>query len=101
MSRDLDNTKILLYKPLVRYLVVKPACTNAALYIETLELSMPKLICQIYLQLTSYCVVAGLFVGKEGPMIHSGGVIGAGIPQFESLTFRKFRLRIPYFRSDR
>jgi len=29
--RDLDNTKILLYKLFVRYLVVKPACVNAAL----------------------------------------------------------------------
>jgi len=30
VSRDLVNTKILLYKFLVRYLVVKPACVNAA-----------------------------------------------------------------------
>jgi len=29
--RDLNNTKILLYKLLIRYLVVKPACVNAAL----------------------------------------------------------------------
>jgi len=28
--RDLDNTKILLYKVFVRYLVVKPVCVNAA-----------------------------------------------------------------------
>jgi len=28
--RDLDNTKILLYKLFVLYLVVKPACVNAA-----------------------------------------------------------------------
>jgi len=30
ISRDLDNIKILLYKIFVRYLVVKPACVNAA-----------------------------------------------------------------------
>jgi len=29
ISRDLDNTKTLLYKLFVRYLVVKPACGNA------------------------------------------------------------------------
>jgi len=27
--RKLDNTKILLYKLFVRYLIVKPACVNA------------------------------------------------------------------------
>lgn len=26
-------------------------------------------------------VFSGLFVGKEGPMIHSGAVVGAGLPQ--------------------
>jgi len=31
LSRDLDDIKILLYKVFVRYLVVKPACVNAAL----------------------------------------------------------------------
>jgi len=31
ISRDLDNTNILLYKLFFRYLVVKPACVNAAL----------------------------------------------------------------------
>jgi len=29
ISRDLDNTKIFLYKLSVLYLVVKPACVNA------------------------------------------------------------------------
>ncbi|XP_076820121.1 H(+)/Cl(-) exchange transporter 6-like [Clavelina lepadiformis] len=48
-----------------------------------------------------FSVSGGLLVGKEGPMIHSGGVIGAGVPQFESLSFRKFKLKIPFFRSDR
>uniref|UniRef100_UPI00398F5849 H(+)/Cl(-) exchange transporter 6 isoform X2 n=1 Tax=Pristiophorus japonicus TaxID=55135 RepID=UPI00398F5849 len=28
-----------------------------------------------------FCVAGGLFVGKEGPMIHSGAVVGAGLPQ--------------------
>jgi len=31
MSRDLDKTKILLYKLFVRYVVVKPECVKAAL----------------------------------------------------------------------
>jgi len=30
MSRDLNNTKTILYKLFDRYLVVKPACVNAA-----------------------------------------------------------------------
>jgi len=30
ISRDLDNIKLLLYNLLFRYLVVKPACINAA-----------------------------------------------------------------------
>jgi len=31
IPRDLDNTKILLYKLYVRHLVVKPACVNTPL----------------------------------------------------------------------
>uniref|UniRef100_A0A2K6THZ2 Chloride channel protein n=1 Tax=Saimiri boliviensis boliviensis TaxID=39432 RepID=A0A2K6THZ2_SAIBB len=42
-----------------------------------------------------------LFVGKEGPMIHSGSVVGAGLPQFQSISLRKIQFNFPYFRSDR
>ncbi|XP_072569613.1 H(+)/Cl(-) exchange transporter 6 isoform X1 [Paramormyrops kingsleyae] len=48
-----------------------------------------------------FAVAGGLFVGKEGPMIHSGAIVGAGLPQFQSITFRKIHLNFPYFRSDR
>ncbi|TRY96888.1 hypothetical protein DNTS_015424 [Danionella cerebrum] len=47
-----------------------------------------------------FAVSAGLFVGKEGPMIHSGAIVGAGLPQFQSITFRKIHFDFPYFRSD-
>ncbi|XP_072012538.1 H(+)/Cl(-) exchange transporter 6 [Engystomops pustulosus] len=48
-----------------------------------------------------FSVSGGLFVGKEGPMIHSGAVVGAGLPQFQSISFQKIRFDFPYFRSDR
>ncbi|XP_071945627.1 H(+)/Cl(-) exchange transporter 6-like [Antedon mediterranea] len=48
-----------------------------------------------------FSVAGGLFVGKEGPMIHSGAIIGAGVPQFQSITFKKFKFDFPYFRTDR
>ena len=43
----------------------------------------------------------GFFVGKEGPMIHSGAIIGAGIPQFRSIVVKFINFPYPYFRSDR
>uniref|UniRef100_F6TXL1 Chloride channel protein n=1 Tax=Callithrix jacchus TaxID=9483 RepID=F6TXL1_CALJA len=48
-----------------------------------------------------FSVAGGLFVGKEGPMIHSGSVVGAGLPQFQSISLRKIQFNFPYFRSDR
>jgi len=34
ISRDLDNTKLVLYKLFVRYMVVKPVCVNAELVLQ-------------------------------------------------------------------
>ncbi|XP_053706204.1 H(+)/Cl(-) exchange transporter 6 isoform X1 [Synchiropus splendidus] len=48
-----------------------------------------------------FSVAGGLFVGKEGPMIHSGAIVGAGLPQFQSITFKRIKFDFPYFRSDR
>ncbi|KAG7234480.1 hypothetical protein INR49_004635 [Caranx melampygus] len=48
-----------------------------------------------------FSVAGGLFVGKEGPMIHSGAIVGAGLPQFQSITFKSIKFDFPYFRSDR
>ncbi|XP_030041964.1 H(+)/Cl(-) exchange transporter 6 isoform X1 [Microcaecilia unicolor] len=48
-----------------------------------------------------FSVAGGLFVGKEGPMIHSGAVVGAGLPQFQSLSLQKIQFNFPFFRSDR
>ncbi|XP_035512312.1 chloride transport protein 6 isoform X2 [Morone saxatilis] len=48
-----------------------------------------------------FSVAGGLFVGKEGPMIHSGAIVGAGLPQFQSITFKRVKFDFPYFRSDR
>ncbi|XP_069124050.1 H(+)/Cl(-) exchange transporter 7-like isoform X2 [Argopecten irradians] len=57
------------------------------------------LICKV---LGVICAVGGgLVVGKEGPMIHSGAVVAAGISQGKSDTFHVDFKILQYFRSDK
>ena len=66
---------------------------------------MPKLV-RAYTLLSKvfgviFSVAGGLPVGKEGPMIHSGGAIGASIAQGKWTTFKWSTPYFKGFRNDR
>eukprot|EP00118_Oscarella_pearsei_P000384 m.4821 g.4821 ORF g.4821 m.4821 type:complete len:944 (+) comp11335_c0_seq1:104-2935(+) len=48
-----------------------------------------------------FSVAGGFLVGKEGPMIHSGAILGASIPQMQSVSVPAIDLRYKTFRTDR
>lgn len=47
-----------------------------------------------------FSVAGGLACGKEGPMIHAGAVVAAGVSQGRSTTFNKDLHLFHYFRED-
>ncbi|KAL9957142.1 hypothetical protein ACROYT_G038744 [Oculina patagonica] len=47
-----------------------------------------------------FSVAGGLACGKEGPMIHAGAVVAAGVSQGRSTTFNKDFKLFEYFRED-
>ncbi|CAG0882457.1 unnamed protein product [Darwinula stevensoni] len=49
----------------------------------------------------TFSVAGGLAVGKEGPMVHSGAVIAAGVSQGKSTSLKQDIGIFEYFREDR
>eukprot|EP00127_Corallochytrium_limacisporum_P001263 Clim_evm33s47 gene=Clim_evmTU33s47 len=48
-----------------------------------------------------FTVAGGLMAGKEGPMIHSGAIVAAGVSQGKSTSFKEFETSFAMFRNDR